>query len=470
MKRSYHRAKPKTAKVQSLDLGLAGIINGRRAVAETVGQNEASAVPVPLTSITTDSGSLEYVQLAEKKAWAELARLCESQLPPGAPPEDMLRLIEPRLWWIRSQLMLGVVPKSILAAPLDAASRLLMEACLKGQREDLQRLKPVAAGLLAEMSAALQRNGDISLALSFLERAYRLDSSYQSSLKEFVHAALEAEKSGSQPEGILLRDQLERLKVELEGCQSSLVQSTGRKIDCLAVPSLETGRWYRMRLYVGALAVVVALAFLVLIWREGAELFSSNDPRSWSALWNRPAEPSFAMLGSSRLASPLGLEVERTTRISRLDTLFYDLQRPRPTPKGNTPTSVREAPPRPSAKEKVNTSSPVEAPDMAAKDSPAHGRLSDNRVAEAGEEPLALAGRVASAPSFEDFKRPKLYAVLVATRVMSEPSLRAEALAELKPGDEIMVEGRHGYWLVIRSKQGKTAYILAQDAVPAREW
>ena len=57
-----------------------------------------------------------------------------------------------------------------------------------------------------------------------------------------------------------------------------------------------------------------------------------------------------------------------------------------------------------------------------------------------------------------------IYRIITRTSVMARPSYRALTLAVLQPGAHIEVTNRVDEWLAIRSQQGRSGYVLRQDA------
>jgi uncharacterized protein YgiM (DUF1202 family) len=57
----------------------------------------------------------------------------------------------------------------------------------------------------------------------------------------------------------------------------------------------------------------------------------------------------------------------------------------------------------------------------------------------------------------------EIKAVIVDTNVVDHPSYEARIIAKLREGDKVSVEARAGRWVRIRSRQGKTGYVFAQD-------
>jgi len=84
-------------------------------------------------------------------------------------------------------------------------------------------------------------------------------------------------------------------------------------------------------------------------------------------------------------------------------------------------------------------------------------------------EARALDGSPLRSYEVHDFSNPKLYRTIVATNVLSAPSLLSVAVTRLEPNTSIQVVSHMGQWLELRSTQGRRGYIFAQDAVEVGE-
>jgi hypothetical protein len=65
--------------------------------------------------------------------------------------------------------------------------------------------------------------------------------------------------------------------------------------------------------------------------------------------------------------------------------------------------------------------------------------------------------------SQEGFELQKTYRVLEKTSVLSAPSYGGRVVGQLERGDRVLVEGKLGRWLRLRSKKGRGGYVIAAD-------
>jgi uncharacterized protein YgiM (DUF1202 family) len=79
-------------------------------------------------------------------------------------------------------------------------------------------------------------------------------------------------------------------------------------------------------------------------------------------------------------------------------------------------------------------------------------------VLQGGSPQAVLPG--SSARGFED---QRTYKVLTRTSVLSAPSYGGRVVGQLDRGDRVLVEGKLGRWLRLRSKKGRGGYVLAAD-------
>ena len=77
---------------------------------------------------------------------------------------------------------------------------------------------------------------------------------------------------------------------------------------------------------------------------------------------------------------------------------------------------------------------------------------------------LPSASKGIKAYNVEEFDPPLKYKTITSTEVLSSPSLLSNSLARLKLDTHVLVTKKLGLWLEIRSTQGRIGYIYAQDA------
>ena len=117
-------------------------------------------------------------------------------------------------------------------------------------------------------------------------------------------------------------------------------------------------------------------------------------------------------------------------------------------------------PPEPRPKESVATDGPVEGPEFRDRiERVRPEREARNREEIQGGPPEAVLP--GSAP--EGFESQKTFRVLAKTSVLSAPSYGGRVVGQLERGDRVLVEGKLGRWLRLRSKKGRGGYVLAAD-------
>ena len=441
----------------------------------------------PATQDQTPERLSEYEKLAAAQSWEELSALCEKNLSLPGQDEALLERCEARIWWIRSQFATQSVPASILAAPLDSVSKLIVEKwqneVAQEERDKLFRMCLAAGSILSEVAARLRKDGDSVLGLSFLERAFRLDRRYSHDLKETAQEELAkiSPHTLTSPSVSGFAQYLEKLLAELQIFQTQIAEpgkqarpkpdepeagprkshgSTTAAPQAAGSPTRSRTRQVALVGVIGGLAIAL--------------LYSA-------AAGTRPSVSSlhFQFVGLPEAAAAAAPSAERIEKLSTLDALFYDIQRAAPGPADQRQLQGPENEVRRAAaqgeKETVNTTSPVEGPEISsaaaggpgAGQSPSSAKPPEPRFADASGQ---QAPSLALAPTFETFPRARKYSIIAPTRVMLRPSIVGQPVEQLASGAEISVEGKEGYWLKIRSKQGRVGYVLAQDATPTQDW
>ena len=496
MNRGFRRYKKVTPDSKNgVDLGLTGLINPE-ADANSPSSEAESSVPAnsdsnedPATRLPRDEKN-EYEKLAVTANWAELATLCEQRLSDHEAAPFSIEDDELRVWWIKSQIASGSVPMAIIAAPLDSLTRGLCDKIAAQGKPDTkgQKICSIAASLLMDVAAAMCRAPDAESPLEFIERAYRLDPAYASELRSLVQKAI-----AKLPEDVRLSpdsprmQRLLKLSTELAvpalSCrpaqsvtkitpaeerapvEKAMPQPPQRQevqqAPLLPPPAVQPRSLNRF-LMPGAVVVLVLIVILKLAY----SFFAPEAELAGNAM--------LGMLRDDRSAAVMAPQIERIAGMSQLDAVFYDIQH---SPPRNQSAKNYDSPRQPDAsaststgtrtRESVNTSSPVEPPEVAERTSGRRGSPSSQQSAGRAEPDKADSPSSGS----EDFSSARLYEVIAPTSVMSEPSIRGEILADLKTGDKLMVEGKEGYWLRVRSrKDSKPGYVLGQDAVPEKSW
>lgn len=491
---------PSTAR---LDLGLSSLLNSFEPIPEykpldtppTVNDNPFAPNFILVGEVTSDSPAMtdtvtvpveknEYEKLASEERWGELASLCEGRLSEAGKGSgaDQARGYEARLWWIKSQLVCGGVPVSILAAPLDSVSEALVTTLNAGHSAapSNRKLLEFCAQTLEQVAELLIQNREFGLGLTFLERAYRLGAPTGPALVRELEAEIgridDDPRKSRNPKLKERRAKLEQLLQEIRP-HCNKTEPEGMPVPETAPDGPSSDRAYKVNFtkivptnirgsVLSGAAFVVILFFAYAHWPLSS-IFSVPD-----------ASVAYITQELSRTPSVLLPEMQRVSNVSSLDALFYDIDASRARADTQRTTSqvamtgsnstgsveLNDSAPRVRpAKAVVNTSSPIEGPEFQNLLSEPEERELNRSNALFGNSGESSPGRV-QGMEVEKFDADKLYIVLTRTNVMARPSLQTASLAELQSGDKVLVEARVGHWLKLRSKQGQAGYILAQDA------
>lgn len=480
----------------ALDLGLGGIVGEGAPLSPAAPPNSAShpTRSAPLVAPRPAAPSVpaprsEYALLADQGRWGELLALTEQRTAGGGHGE-----LAPRFWWVRASVALGTVPLSILAAPLDTVSAELVLVLKRGgANAGAADLAPVAAALLAEVSSRLVTHTDYAGAVTFAERAFRLDGVHRGVLENVVGAVLKlpAPSARRDPGGARVRATCERLRVELglgagaPGVERSAppadpARSGVERREALVPPAapMTSGGDAAPPRGGGAPATkgggtFSLVAFFVLIGGLAWFVRSETGLEAITA----EGETSFALVvptAAPVLAPP---PLERMSKVSHLAAVSYDFDRgsaggePRPEVRRATPPRGAQTPERGLAR--IDTTGPIEPPEvLKARTFPEEPTEEDvSAILFGAPKPRfptsRTGGSVSQAPKpVEQFSSARNYSVRVKTRVVTRPSFSGVAVAELAAGDSVLGEGLVGDWLKIRSRNGQVGYILAQDAIP----
>ena len=469
MNRGYRRfRKFKPAPGEGVNLGLSEIIEERKVPVPTepdmVAALQASCDSAELKPVAPLN---EYEILANSQRWSELGAMCDSRLcGPGGTD------LEARLRWILSQLRSATVPPAILAAPLESATAVLMddghgEVVLEECRRPA--LIKLAVQLLRECGSAFLAS-DSGLSRDFLDRAVKLERSLPPSVvppKKSVECMTTQKVEGQEPfvDAAQVREDSKPIAVAASPIDEG--------------PSAAWGGRRRISFIAAGGLVVTALVCLTL--REA--LSPSGSDISADTL-------RAALDRATNAVEPRAAELETLSEVSHLDAVLYDLKT-HPASARSVVESLKAAvvgesnSDGPGAQagsvrqlEVVNTSGPVEPPQvfqLANRRVPSSGEHS-GEIFEGVEDGSSLERSNSSAgsppvPGYKDFSRGRRYEIIASTKVLSEPSLRGEEIGQIGEGEKVLVEGKEGYWLRVRSnKNGRKGYILAQDATPEKNW
>lgn len=423
---------------ERIDLGLGAILAGI-----DTSPNAEVSIDLPLPNGTSHNGAAswtlgdsaspppqqpksEFEALAEERKWSEIVRLAESRLSNG---EDL----EAKLWWIRGHLGAFSMPVSFLSAPLDALCRTVTPESL----DEPLKILLNETGLLV-----LQRLREVH------------DTSHAQGLREAL-------------EGIGVREPKDRReRVGTSSFRSLKPQPTleqtppqGSDVPVAAVST-------RPKRLTWSFVCLIIVVVLLLLDRMFPHVRSPElDIASESFVR--------AETGQAQLTDTPG----RRDPGGRLGALFYSIEgegarsegppqvtgEPKqgaPQPPPAMPTELQREPVPPRSKESVDTSGPLEGPEFRERIERVRPQsLEPHReVLQGGSPQAVLPG--SSARGFED---QRTYKVLTRTSVLSAPSYGGRVVGQLDRGDRVLVEGKLGRWLRLRSKKGRGGYVLAAD-------
>lgn len=445
---------------QAVDLGLSALLSGDSAsthaalpssesAPSSTNESSEAAVEAPLERTLS-----EFEELSQNRDWGALVKLSENKLALADEPEF-------RLWWVRGHLGAFSMPVSFLAAPLEAVCRRARDHQLS---DDLRPvLKETGALALARLKEVGARDQIESLR----------DSLFDAGL-------LEVEKD----------ERPARAKVESSPKGSPTAAAVG-VIPAEGVARASREKLARSAFRVSWMGLVAGLALLISVGIAGWYWF-----RNFLSVPAVIAEEDFISepLSVDQLIPPL----ERRGAVGSLSALFYSIEHaesPVATPEQSAPTKPAEAAastgdpgaaslgasggtspspvpekPKPSTrdrnrKERINTRSPVEGPELKER----LRRRETRPQRDSSREPVLRGPEPRMSPPVMENRNSDLfdpggvYRVLVRTSVLATPSYSAEVVGRLEPGDRVFVEARMGRWMRLRSKRGRGGFVLAED-------
>ena len=415
---------------ERLDLGLEAILAG----AETPRSPEVS-IDLELPHATREGSAWtlgeappqpppksEFESLADERKWSELARLAEDRLASGDDPEA-------KVWWIRAHLGAFSMPVSFLSAPFEAVCRKLSPEDVTGPFKTILE----ETGLLV-----LQRLREVS------------DTAHSSEVRSSLERLGIRESRGGR----------ERVGTSsFRSLQSVATSAPQTTVADVADPRPPTGR--RKRVTWTGVCVLVVVSLLAL-----DHLFPHIRTPQLDIATESFERPLF---GVEQATDTPG----RRDPGGRLGALFYSIgeggrtdsstsprvaSQPAAEPQPSSEAKGESLPPR--SKEEVNTTGPVEGPEFRERIERVRPPAPQSRREELqGGAPQAV---LPSAPTRE-FDDHRTYRVLTRTSVLSAPSYGGRVIGQLEPGDRVLVEGKLGRWLRLRSKKGRGGYVLTAD-------
>jgi hypothetical protein len=425
---------------ERIDLGLGAILAAAQPARDVeisieLGKPSEQAPSSPWTLGGSEAPvKSEFDILADERKWSEIVRRVESRL-------NDSNDIEAKLWWIRGHLGAFSMPVSFLAAPLDSL-------CKKIQPSELSpsmRVLLEETGLLT--LGRLQEVGD-------KDQADSLRSVLETVGVRAPRGSRERQRTGTSSFRSLEFDlPASKASVALVGEAPQKMRGVSRRVGWTSV-----------------CAVIVAALFVL------DQLFPHiRTPRLDTASEEFVVPPS----GIEQSVTPLAPKNPG----NRLGALFYSIEKegaaspapsvaPSVAQSGDTQSAsatvqrepaVPNRPPEPRTKESVDTDGPVEGPEF-------RERMDRGRP-ERPERPMRSREEIQGGPpqavlpgaSQEGFEQHRTYKVLAKTSVLSAPSYGGRVIGQLERGDRVLVEGKLGRWLRLRSKKGRGGYVIAAD-------
>lgn len=427
-----------------LDLGLSVLLTDRG--------REPSVATSPISQdvkeqVPTAGPNSPYKELADQRKWGELVASLEPALSNGATPEA-------QLWWVRAHLGALSMPASLLIAPFEALLR-----DLKGNKLSL------------ELGSILKETG-----LLMLQRIQQVGDSAQIAVLRrtlIENGLLEAtSKHNNRSSWQVLPEQNgDRAAVsELSNQVASQVSSQSSPLAIKRAPRINK----RTAISVGVVALLLLLLLLLLaphflyLTASTEAAYESFVHEPGIAEQVIPAPEGRNHLGSlSALFYSIKEQEEQAEKISASVVEAEPTSSPiQPQATSRSDPSVQEGAQSiqvAKRKEQINTRGPIEGEQYRSARS-----VERERPQNIGEPPLRGSNSSRRTP-FERDSNGKLYRATARVNVLSAPSYRGRVLGRLEPGDRLLVEGRLGSWVRLRSRQGREGYVLAQSVEEIQE-
>ena len=426
-----------------LDLGLSVLLtdHGREPSVTTspISQDVKEQV------LTAGPNSL-YKELADQRKLGELVASLEPALSNGATPEA-------QLWWVRAHLGALSMPASLLIAPFEALLRELKGSELSSELGSILK----ETGLL--MLQRIQQVGD-SAQIAALRRALIENGLLEATSKHNHRSSWQVlpEQNGDKSAVSDLSNQV-----------APQVSSQSSPLAIKRAPRINK----RKAISVGVVALLLLL--LLLLAPHFLYLTASTEAAYESFVHEPgiaeqviPAPEGRNHLGSlSALYYSIKEQEEQAEKISASVVAAEPTSSPiQPQATSRSDPSVKEGAQSiqvAKRKEQINTRGPIEGEQYRSARS-----VERERTQNIGEPPLRGSDSSRRTP-FERDSNGKLYRATARVNVLSAPSYRGRVLGRLEPGDRLLVEGRLGSWMRLRSRQGREGYVLAQSVEEIQE-
>ncbi len=421
-----------------LDLGLSELLlSAAEPPPPAVQRAEPSSTGSPADNTAESEQSRSpFVRLKEGGRWQELIAIAERSLTGQNGSESSL-------WWVRGHLGALSMPVSLLIAPFERVAR---ELAAKPVVDETRSVLEETAALMLER---LQQVGQREQVLSF-----------QAMLQELKLATVSGELGKHRHSWTL-------------SAEPSRPEAGGPPPLPGQVPQAARRRGPRLAI------VLVGLLFFVgsclALWEIRSSLFSTPTALAFEGFVRESSLP----------------EQEQAAVIPRdpvgdLNALFYSIEPNTPNTSAGSPglsnsaqsaqqandsasgggVQVANSAPAatgsaPKPKDRVDTSGPIEGQEYRSgvDRSGARPGVTDPQLPSAGGP-----SRKQPRSPFDPQSGETVYRVVARVNVVATPSYRGTVIGRLQPGDEVLVDGRSGAWLKLRSRRGNEGFILAQDA------
>ena len=419
---------------ERIDLGLGTILSGAATeqVREVTLGEPKDIATTPTWSLGGDEqlpAKSEFEKLADERKWADIIALAESRFGDGTD-------CEPKLWWIRAHLGAFSMPVSYLAAPLESLCKMI-----------------VGKELPSSVKSLLHETG--LLALSRLREVADIEQTKR--LREALAEIGVTEPKG--PEARMRKNTSSFRTLDIPSSEATTISPASPPVEKIGTRS-------RRVVFTGMVAALVAM------------LFVFDTPVR--TLFTAPLDiASESFVQDSSFLEQSVAPLSRRDPGGRLGALFYSIGETAQTPAQgaasqqsvlDAPSVAKSEPEIPVERERINTSGPIESPEFR--------NRADRRYQDGQSESLESHDVHESRPR-EDLRggppqavlpqsgtssgSGSTYRVLARTSVVSSPSLGGRVIGVLEPGDRVLVEGRVGKWLKLRSKKGRGGYAPAED-------
>lgn len=445
---------------KEVDLGLGQLLSGQSEDSMSASNSE----PILSEDSVKDAATSQYgsvskfSQLAEQEKWQELCALTEVEMESATP--GSVSLLEARLWWIKSQRALSGIPIGILLAPLLAVIRAILDlkAVQARHAKDIG-LIDLALDLNQALSKLLADKGDLEAVETLRHLAVELSKDDRYSLQQ----GQEEGGQNTSADFVIKSDSKESFDkphyVQVDSARSNEARTSSSLKSFLLIVL------FALMLSAGV-GLVIYHAGYIFVAGDGSGIVA-KEPSAIS--WQHQGSLNAPVLERKPALEQPAEDVEPDVTEPELSSELEDVQVVAP----RLPVSQNGDEPE---KVLVNEGD-AEAADggLPEKEDVTEDVQSDNRqelitsadaaeqagpeTTERREESPDVSDEIPSGPE-------RHYRIIAKTLVRSQPTFRALPIDTLYNGDRVIVVGRRGVWLKLRSVKGKSGYIVIDDAAP----